>query len=232
MEQAAKPLLDNDLLDFIEIINRKSGNHKTVYSSKGKKDSEDWKSNDIKAASQLKFYADKYLTDAPSFKKELLKIINREGSKNASQWFATNAMAKDYGLPLDKLFELNNNAYAEDSAIDAFLKAINNQDKIEQLEILSKSQNLDSVNYLKDYFWSSNEWHEDMFTPDNIIKYLINVYEIVVKHGKALKLALQEHFDYFLKNIKESLEEALSKKPRLSKNETRYLSEIYPIVGL
>lgn len=232
MEQAAKPLLDNDLLDFIEIINRKSGNHRTVYSSKGKKDSEDWKANDIKAASQLKFYADKYLTDAPYFKKELLKVINREGSKNADQWFATKAIAKDYGLPLDKLFELNNNAYAEDSVIDAFLKAINNQDKIEQLEILSKSQNLDSVNYLKDYFWSSNEWHEDMFIPDNIIKYLINVYEIVVKHGKALKLALQEYFDYFLKNIKDSLEEALSKKPRLSKNETRYLSEIAPIIGL
>jgi len=231
MEQAAKPLLDNDLLDFIEIINRKSGNHRTIYSSKGKKDSEDWKANNIKAVSQLKFYVDKYLTNAPFLKKELLKIINIEGSKNADKWFGAKAVPKDYALPLDKLFELNNNSYAEDSIIDAFLKAINNQDKIEQLEILSKNQNLDSVYYLKSYFWA-NEFYEDMFTSDNIFNYLINVYEIVVKHGKALKSALQEHFDYFLKNIKESLEEALSDKPFLSKNNIKYLSEIAPVIGL
>ena len=139
MKQAAKPLLDNDLIDYCEIVDRKSMSRSEVlYSKKGKTDEDDWKGAFKKAIAQLKYLIVTYLVGMPKYKTELLDIINRypdAKETNPQQTWASWAA----------LEKLNDHSYNDNALLSRFFDALKSGDKdrlaaLEKLAVWAEKQ--------------------------------------------------------------------------------------------
>lgn len=218
VKKAAQPLLDHDFIDALEIKDR-YGKSEIIQSQKGKSEEDNWLNNALKIVSQMKYYAEKYLENAPNFKTLLLKEIN-----GSPQWYARKANPKDYFLPKSKLVELNNQSYAENIYIAVFLAAYDNPERVEQLEKISKDKDFRMIaDYLMRYFWKTDELNT-LF--ERIDLNLHTIRMIVVEYGKQLRELEPETFDYFINQLKDRLEDGMSELSGLSKYQKEDLADI------
>jgi len=242
LEEAAKPLIDNDLIDFYEIVDRHTNQRtKVVYSKKGKTEQEDWKTKSTKAASQLKYLAATLLSGAPTFKTALLRTIGTEDIKGGGKgWFGYDAQPRNFGLPTQELYDLNERSFSGDIVIKIFLDAMNNPTKIQQLEQVAqwagkKKQESTGQKYPPYYlggaleklswFWDKNDLLNDMQNPNSVLDHLSTLYDII-KYSEILQQVESEEFQYLKQQAKEAIEEALPNAEHLSQNDIISLNNL------
>ena len=246
MQQASKPLIDNDLIDYFEVVDRKSGKRlEIMYSKKGEADKNDWRSQFDKAAAQLKYFAVTHLVGMPKFKTELLKVINADDLKGGAEWPAKKVQPQNLNVSLEELYKLNDSSYSSNILIDIFLDAVKANDKykfiqLERLADWAERKQKDTVGqkYPPWYMgggadWIRNIWNkssiiEEMTSPGSVLDVLSTV-DSFLKYGDLLNDVEPEYYNHIKKGIKEAIEEAFSsdsEPPHLSRSDIHYLNDI------
>jgi hypothetical protein len=252
LEQAAAPLIQNNLIDFYEVVDRKTGKrNKIVYSQKGQQESDDWKTKDNKAAATLKYLAATLLSGAPIFKTEVMKSIGHDDIKGGGQgWFGHDAPVQNFNVPLDELYKLNERAFADNMVIRTFLNAVKGQDKqkFQDLEKIAqwaekKKQTTIGQKYppywiggaleVFSWLWEKNNNIKDMTNPSEVMDNIYNLQH-VMKYEEILQQIEPEEFEYFKKQAKEAIETAFESgaAQHLRPNDIISLNELAPKLNL
>ena len=245
--QAADPLIKNNLIDFYEISDRRGGRQKFVQSEKGKKESDDWKSKDSRAASQIKYLAMNLLNDAPNFQKKLIRTVGTEDLKGGGKgWFGYEAQPQNFNLPIEQLYELNKRSFSDDSVIRIFLDAVRSGDKekFQQLEYLTqwadnKKQTTVGQKYTPYYLGGVAErlswfWNKDKTLQsciDEPLEYINDIYSIL-KDADILEQLEPEEFNYWKNQVKNALEEAIHEAEHIYPHQIHDLNIIAGQLGL
>lgn len=230
LKQAAKPLLDNDLIEFITVQEHGSRHEEIIYSNKGKQKSQDFKTNLVKIASQMKYFAEEYLGNAPKFKAALLKAID-----GPEGWFGREAKPINYNLPIQKLQELNNQSFAENFKIRAFLNSLEKpSERVEQLEILSGRKDGDNAIYFLDEFIWNKERMRSLIEPEEVLglrSSLDALKSILVDLKDSLNLVVPDELEYLSNRAKGVVSLAASQAESLHDSEASKALEIATKVG-
>jgi hypothetical protein len=242
LEQAAAPLIKNDFIDFYEVVDRHTNKHvKVVYSQKGQQESDDWKTKDKKAASQIKYLADTLLGSAPTFKTILIRIVGTEDLKGGGKgWFGYDAQPQNYNLPIEELHALNKRSFSEDIVIKIFLDTIQSGDKtrFQQLEQLAKwaeQKKQASVGQKYPPYWIGGGaeklswfWEKNSILKDCIEEPIMHISTIfdVMKYAEILQQLEPEELDYWKQQVKNAIEEELPHAEHLRPNEISYLNQL------
>lgn len=230
MKQAAKPLIDNDLIEFITVQEHGSQHEEIIYSKRGKQKSQDFKTNLVKIASQMKYFAEEYLGNAPKFKASLLKTID-----GPEGWFGREAKPMNYKLPIEKLHELNNQSFAENFKIRAFLNSLNNpSERVEQLEILSGRKDGDNAIYfLDEYIWNKEKMRS-LIEPEEVLGLRVSLdglKSILVDLKDSLNLVAPDELEYLTNGAKNVVSLAASEAGSLHDSEAKKALEIATKIG-
>lgn len=245
MEAAAKPLIDNDLIDYYEIVDRRS-NKKTniVFSKKGKREDEDWKTKNDKSASHIKYLVSVTLPETSLFGKEVIGRVNAEGMKNAEGWFGRKAQPKNFHVSLEDLYSMNANSFADDIVIKTFLDAVKLKDegRFEQLDQATawaeNKKRLDPSRYwlgglleVLGWFWENDIIIRDLTEPEHVLYYLGNLYSVIISYGDIVSVLEPEEYSYLKQRAKSAIETALQGEgdenyPSLTTSDIHKLNEL------
>ena len=129
MKKAAQPLLDNNLIDYYEIVERKTGKQVEVkYSKEGKEKEDAWMDEYSACISNMKFLADKFLNP------EAAKIVYKTLDIGPDE---RKIGPKEIKVPWDKLQNFVKNYRSEDAFLNLFLFALKSFDK-QKLKAIEK----------------------------------------------------------------------------------------------
>jgi hypothetical protein len=227
MKKAAEPLIRNNLIDFIEIQPHGSKGE-VIYSDKGGQTRDDFETRFYKSASQLKYFAEEYLSKFSKFKKELIDVINKLAEK---------ASPMNYNISIDKLHELNNQSYAENYLIRAFLVALEKpKERVEELEILMKQSDWkNAIFYLEQYFWNKENF-KNMTQGEGVlgVRYTLEKLKYVLVDAKqSLNLVVPDEIDYLENFAKGFIENEIEDQAgSLSSSEVENALKIANVVGV
>lgn len=245
-KQAAKPLIDNDLIDYYEIVDRMTSRRlEVVRSKKGENDQGELQNEYDRGVSYLKYLAELMLKDKPGAKQLVLNRINQVGAKvsGGGEHPAIKIQPANNKVPLDQLKTFVNRTYAEDFILLAFIEAVkkDNQKIYELLEYAGTHQNqtpgtivYNGVNLLKtyeksDYGTDLSAWLDDgylglrghFYNLASLFKYSNDLKHIVPNELTKFKTETEEKIDQFLSNPEED-----GDKIELHKNEIKSLIEL------
>lgn len=143
MKQAAKPLIDNDIIDQYRIVKGWNYNGaEVVWSAKGKSEHEDESAFIKKASSQMKFLANTMLANHPKAKEMILKYFRNSWDKDTEP---TNT-----GVRIEELKKYVKSYHNESLFLDFFLDAVakDNDDMYDVLERAANTNDPDNVVYV------------------------------------------------------------------------------------
>lgn len=247
-KQAAKPLIDNDLIDYYEIVDRMTSKRiEVVRSNKGNDAQGQLENEYARGVSYLKYLAELMLKDKPGAKQLVLNRINQVGSKvsGGGEHPALKIQPANNKFPLEELKTFINRTYAEDFILLAFVEAIkkDNQKVYELLDYAGNHQSqtpgtivYNGVNLLKtygkfDYGTDLSSWLESsgylglrghFYNLASLFKYSNDLKQIVPNELTKFKTETEEKIDEFLSNP----EEEDGDKIELSKSEIKSLVEL------
>ncbi len=136
MKKAIKPLLDNNLVDFYEIIERATGKRlETVYSQQGQSSHDNWKNEWEKSVAYLKYLAEQLLANHPKAKQLVLNRINGVGVRvsGGGEHPAIQVKPENVKIPLDQLSSFINSSYGEDAVLLFLTEVIAKSDNYYEL---------------------------------------------------------------------------------------------------
>lgn len=227
VKKAAQPLIDFDFLDSLQIKPRSGGQSIFIQSKSGKSKQEEAFSNDSRNLSQLKYFADTYLANAPNFKKIFLKMIESFSQKD----FYAKSPAKDFKIPIKDVINFNKIFYNENEIINAFLNSIGDNEKIQQLEVASRYEKSYEIIRILDYYFWQNEI-EKIIQEDKIDLYLPTIHSIFFEFKDVFQKLEPEKFEYFSNQIKNNLENLGDFESGLRKDDLRLLADLAPVIGM
>lgn len=120
MKKSIKPLLDNNLVEFYEIVERATGKRlEVVYSQQGQSTHDNWKNEWEKSIAYLKYLAEQLLANHPNAKQLVLNRINGVGVivSGGGEHPAVQIKAENVKIPLEQLSSFINSSYGEDAVL-------------------------------------------------------------------------------------------------------------------
>ena len=151
MKMAAKPLIDNDLIEFYEVRSRTGGGmpEEQVFSKSGKKTDEDYTTSFHAFLSQLKYLGDVFLEDYPKTKAKIQKRIKA--------FVPQDVPSKNSNLNIKQMRAKIHMHFANDIELLFFIHAVEQSEK-EMFDLLESMMDFNEKHTEK-YSWGVNPYY-------------------------------------------------------------------------
>lgn len=223
MKQAATPLIENDLMDFYEIVQRTTGKRvEVVYSKKGEAEHNSYKDEYQQAVSYFKYIAETLLKDHPDALKLVMNNINGVGIKvlgGSGKHPAADIQPQNLKLPLAKLENLANQNYAENIVMLYFLKGAAKYDD-NVFKILSEASKEKNPN-LAIYHVQQLEYIDKLLDEDNLYDALT-----IFKDSDFLERTVPKKLHEFQAKYEHFVNEFLENNHELTPNQIKTLKQL------
>lgn len=204
MEKSIKPLMDSDMVEWYEIVDRMSGKRiKSVFSNAGQQKQNSWQDEFQQSVSYLKFLAQSMLKPYPNAQKLTMDRITREGMKSVGgEDPVKKIQPSNDRVPLDTLIKVVNNSYAEDHVILFFLQLLkqNNDHLYEIFDRVAQEKDAPVLLWQVDQLLNNRTEH--MF--DNLSLYMWDAVKIF-EHQDILRELIPNEFNKFRTEYEEAI---------------------------
>lgn len=231
MEKSAKPLLDNDLIDFYEVVDRMSGKRdKIVYSKKGESEHNDFESQYQKRVAYFKFLTETMLKNYPNAQKMIMNRINQVGVRVSGG--GENPVQKispsNNKVPLQDLVSLVKESYADDEMLLFFLDTLKSKGDYlyNVLERVSKEPNAGELLWQIDQLLKNKT--DDFFA--NIDLHFHDAIQIF-KNQKILKELVPNEFNSFKNQFEDGVNEFI-KEGEITSRDIKYLKTLAQYIDI
>jgi hypothetical protein len=207
MKQAAKPLIDNDLMEFYEIRDRMSGRTiETVHSKTGHEAKDKWQNEYNNNVAYLKFLADTMLKGYPNAHEMVMHRINGVGTtvSGGRKHPALDIKPANTRVPLNDVSKFIKASYADDEILHFFIRAVSKDNKY-LYDIMNKAA-ADKTNRGSVIFYIAK------FLDDNVNDVIENIREQsyydainIFKHSAALESLIPSQFNKFKQEYTQEL---------------------------
>lgn len=221
MEKSLKPLMDSDLVEWYEIVDRMSGKRiKSVFSNAGQEKQKGWQNEEQVNVGYLKFLAQSMLKPYPHAQKLTMDRINQVGVRvsGGGENPAVKIQPANAKVPIDTLMKYVNTRYAEDHVILFFLQLLklNNDHLYEVFDKVAQEKNAPVLLWQVDQLLNNRTGH--MF--DNVGLYLWDGVKIF-ENQDILRELIPNEFNKFRTEYEEAVNAFVSGgqlEPREIKN--------------
>ena len=242
MKQAIKPLIDADMVDFYEIVERATGKRlETSYSKRGQAEADDWKGQYHRSIAQMKYLADLMLRDYPKARKWVYDRLNHVGvkvigaAKGTTRHPEEDIQPANARVPIEDLKKVVGQSYSDCHILLFFLEAVKKDDE-RMYRIMEEAAGMGEKSW--EVLYQAKRLldgeYEDM-TGENFTLHLYDAMNFFRNHEALEKLCPGE-FAAFRKEFQDAIDKFWDPEGGterdLSRNDIRRMKELSQYVDL
>lgn len=216
MRDAAKPLLDNDLIDYYRVV--RGWDYKkeeVVWSEKGKRERDEGRDFSEKAVAYIKFLADRMLSNRPNAKKAVLGYFRNSWNKDIQP--------RDERVPFEDLRLYIRDNHSESPFLNFFLDALQSKGDLMYDVLESAASTNDHDGAVSAYKEVAGDEYEYMMDEPRLWLHpalkILSLSDMMTKHARS-------QFEKFKREYEEAINGWLSSGAQVRPGEVELLSAL------